>query len=90
MTTEKPKKAAIRDSFMYKHGFSILIGFLVILSILTTTTIVVRQQKEANTDFQIEEFEKHIRAAASNNAELSARIEELAARIAKLEKKLKE
>lgn len=80
------RRVSIRDTFIYKHGFSIILGLLAILSILVTTSVVITQKTNATTDMRKGALQQHIEQSSITDDNLDIRLNELTRRIEKLER----
>ncbi len=92
MSVETPmpdtcQRKSIRDSFMYKHGFSLILGLLAILIVITTSAIIIKQKTNSVTDMYVSSVTKAHTDIQLEIADLKARVEELSGRIRKLERK---
>jgi hypothetical protein len=87
MSDTVTKKISIKDSFIYKHGFSLVLGLLAILSVLVTSSVIITQKTSTVQSMRKNNLEHHI---DEYNVELNAlrfKLDELTRRVNKLERR---
>lgn len=89
MTECKPQRVSIKSSFMYKHGFSLVLGLLAALIVIVTANIMMKQKTHDLLDLRKDTQDLSISELRSQIQEAQARIDDLSKRVRVIEQQHK-